>query len=58
MRTHRLATHLWPGEALTLIEFLDQLRDVLTQSYEDDIRAMLQEATREESGIGPEDVPS
>lgn len=57
MRTHRLVTHLQAEDALALIEFLDQLRDVLMQSYEDEIRTMLQEATREQSGIPPEDVP-
>ena len=57
MRTHRLVTHLRPEDALTLIEFLDQLRDVLMQSYQDEIRVMLQEAVREKTAIRPEDVP-
>lgn len=57
MRTHWLATHLRPEDALALIEFLDQLREVLMQSYEQDIRAMLQEATREQTGIDQEDIP-
>lgn len=57
MRTHRLVMHLQAQDALALIEFLDQLRDVLMQSYEDEIRTILQEATREQSGIRPEDVP-
>jgi hypothetical protein len=55
--THRQVTHLRPEEALALIELLDQLRDVLIQSYQDGIRAMLQEAMRERTGIQPEDVP-
>jgi hypothetical protein len=57
LRTHRLATHLSPEAALVLIECLDQLRDVLMQSYGDEIRVMLQEATREQTSIQPEDVP-
>lgn len=48
MRTHRLVTYLRAEDALTLIEFLDQLRDVLMQTYGEDIRAMLQEATSRE----------
>jgi hypothetical protein len=57
LRIHRLATHLRPDDALALIEFLDQVREVLMQSYEHDIRKMLQEATREQTGIRPEEVP-
>ena len=46
MRVNKIVTHLRPGEAYTLIEFLDQLRDVLMQTYGDDITAMLQEASQ------------
>ncbi len=56
MRTHRLVTHLQAEDALALIEFLDQLRDVLMQSYEEEIRTMLQAATREQSGIRPQET--
>ena len=45
-RIHPLSTHLQPEEALTLIEFLDLLRDVLMQAYGDDITQLLQQATR------------
>ncbi len=44
MRTHRLTTYLLAEEACTLIEFLDQMRDMLLQAYGDDITAMLQQA--------------
>jgi hypothetical protein len=45
MHTHRLITYLQPGEAYTLIEFLDQVREVLMATYGDAIRVMLQEAS-------------
>ena len=45
MRIHKLATHLGPEDAFTLIEFLDQLRDVLIQAYGDDIGVMLRQAS-------------
>ena len=45
MRIHKLATHLRPEEAFTLIEFLDQLRDVLMHTYGEDIGAMLRQAS-------------
>jgi hypothetical protein len=45
MRVLSLVTHLQPDEAYALIGFLDQLRDALMQSYEGEIRAMLQQAT-------------
>ena len=40
----------WPSwaiaeEAITLIEFLDQLREVLMQSYGDDMKTILQQAS-------------
>ena len=45
MRTHRLTTYLQAEEACSLIEFLDQVREVLMQAYRDDITAMLQQAS-------------
>lgn len=45
LRVTTLVTHLSAEDALTLIEFLDQLRDVLMRSYGEDMRAMLQAAT-------------
>jgi hypothetical protein len=47
MRVNKIVTHLQPGEAYTLVEFLDQLRDVLMQTYGDDITAMLKEASQD-----------
>ena len=40
MRIHTIVTHLRPDDAHTLIEFLDQLRAVLMQTYGPDIEAM------------------
>jgi hypothetical protein len=45
MHVHKLATHLRPEEAATLVEFLDQLREVLMQAYGDDITTMLRQAS-------------
>ena len=45
MRVNTIITHLSPEEAITLIEFLDQLREVLMQTYGDDMKTMLQEAS-------------
>jgi len=45
MRTHKLRTYLQAQEAHTLIEFLDQLREVLMHAYGDDIAAMLRQAS-------------
>jgi len=44
MRTHRLTTYLQAEEACSLIEFLDQVRDMLLEAYGDDITAMLRQA--------------
>jgi hypothetical protein len=43
MRTHRLTTYLRAEEACSVIEFLDQVRDMLLETYGDDITAMLQQ---------------
>ncbi len=40
----------------TLIEFLDQLRDMLMETYGDDITAMLQEASPRVSGSSDEEM--
>ncbi len=45
MRVHKLTTYLQAEEACTLIEFLDQLREVLMHAYGDDITAMLCQAS-------------
>ena len=44
MCVNQIVTHLRPEDAYTLIEFLDQLRDTLMQTYGDEIRIFLQEA--------------
>jgi hypothetical protein len=46
MRVNMIVTHLRPEEAITLIEFLDQLRDVLMQTYGDEVTALLQDASQ------------
>jgi hypothetical protein len=45
MHVHKLATHLRAEEAATLVEFLDQLREMLMQAYGDDIAHMLRQAS-------------
>ena len=45
LRIIKIVTSLRPEDAYTLVEFLDQLRDVLMQNYGDEIMTMLQEAT-------------
>jgi len=49
MRVHRIITHLRPEEACTLVEFLDQLREVLMRTYGDDITTMLKEASQDDT---------
>lgn len=48
MRVNTIVMHCRPEDAYTLIEFLDQLRDMLMESYGDEMRAMLQEASPQE----------
>ncbi len=50
MRTHRLISWLQPDEAYTLLAFLDQVRDRLIESYGDEVRAMLREASHSNGG--------
>ena len=45
MRVNTIITPLSPEEAITLIEFLDQLRAVLMLTYGDDIKKLLQQAS-------------
>lgn len=55
MRVNTLITHLRPEDAYTVIEFLDQLRDLLMATYGGEITAMLQEAApRRSTDIGDE----
>lgn len=55
MRINTIDTHLRPDDALTLIEFLDQLRMVLTQTYGRDIETMLQECCTQYTGSADDD---
>jgi hypothetical protein len=58
MRINTIVTHLRPDDAHTLIEFLDQLRMVLTQTYGRDIETMLQECCTQHTGSAvDDDVP-
>ena len=47
MRVSKLTTHLRPEDAYTIVEFLDQLREMLMQTYGDEIVALLQEASQQ-----------
>lgn len=42
LRILKFATHLRPDDAYTLIECLDQMRDILMQNYGAEIAHMLQ----------------
>jgi hypothetical protein len=55
MRVNRIVTHLRPEEAYTLVEFLDQLREMLIQAYGDDITTMLHESSQHDSPVVYED---
>jgi hypothetical protein len=55
MRTNTLVTHLRPEDAYTVVEVLDQLRDLLMATYGGEITAMLQKAApRLSTEIGDE----
>ena len=47
MRVSQITTHLRPEDAYTIVEFLDQLRAMLMQTYGDEIVALLQEASQQ-----------
>jgi hypothetical protein len=52
MRVNTIIMHCRAEEAFTLIEFIDQLRAMLIETYGDDIRAMLHEASQRERREG------
>ena len=56
MRTHRLTTYLQAEQACTLIEFLDQVRDMLLETYGDDITTMLQQESAQQQQLEPRDL--
>ena len=49
MHVHKLVTHLTASDALSVIDVLDQLREVLMASYGDDIQQMLKDAQRSDA---------
>ncbi len=51
MRVNTIVTHLRPEDAYTIVEFLDQLRDMLMHTDGDDMQAMLQEAAQREPQV-------
>lgn len=55
MRINTLVTHLRAEDALTLIEFLDQLRELLIQTYGDEIKTLLQDASSSTPSDGFDD---
>ena len=55
MRINTIVTHLRPDDAHTLIEFLDQLRTVLMQTYGREIEAMLQECCTQHTASADDD---
>ena len=55
MQVHRLATYLSASEALTVIELLDQLRDLLMASYSEQIEHMLRGAQASDSPLSSKD---
>ena len=57
MRVIKIVTRLRAEDAHTLIEFLDEVRDTLMQTYGTEIRAILQHATTGEAGALDEDAP-
>ena len=60
MRVHKLTTYLRAEDAYTIIEFLDQVRDMLLHTYGDEIRTMLQEASQRDptpSGLDTHNEP-
>ena len=57
LRIITIVTRLRAEDAHTLIEFLDQVRDALMQTYSGEIRAMLREAETTRAPGKPEDGP-
>jgi hypothetical protein len=55
MRVNTLVTHLRAEDALTVIEFLDQLRELLTHTYGDEIKTLLQDASPPTPDAGVDD---
>ena len=56
MRTHRLTTFLQAEQACSLIELLDQVREMLLEAYGDDITTMLQQTSAQQQPREPMDL--
>lgn len=56
MRVIKIVTQLRAEDAHTLIEFLDAVRETLMQTYGREIRAMLREASTQDTG-GTQEKP-
>ncbi|MEO6625421.1 MAG: hypothetical protein ABIN37_11390 [Burkholderiaceae bacterium] len=50
-RVNTVITHLRAEDAVTLIEFLDQLREVLARTYGPDIMAMMQQVSAQMEAV-------
>jgi hypothetical protein len=50
MRVNTIVTHFRPEDAYNVIELLDQLRTMLMDTYGDEIKTMLQEASQRVPG--------
>jgi hypothetical protein len=59
MRVNTVITHLSTEDALTLIEFLDQLREVLARTHGPEIMAMMQQVGAQMEALqgADDDVP-
>ena len=56
LRIIKIVTSLRPEDAYTLVEFLDQLREVLARTYGPEIMAMMQQvAAQMEAAQGPDE---
>ncbi len=49
MKVLKLHLYCTTGEAMTLIEFIDQLRDAVVELYGEDIQQMMQEELEKKS---------
>lgn len=49
MKVVRLYLHCTPGEAMTILEFIDQLREGLLDQYSENIQQMMQAELEEKS---------
>jgi hypothetical protein len=57
MRVNTIITHLRAEDAITLIEFLDQLREVLARTYGREIMDLMQRVgAQQEAAQSPDDA--